>query len=42
MTLSGTRFRGMLQRIELPPPEYSRREVPAILIQWAHTDQYRI
>ena len=42
VTLSGTRVREMLQRIELPPPEYSRREVAEILLQWANTDQYRI
>ncbi|MGH7372451.1 MAG: sulfate adenylyltransferase, partial [Candidatus Methylomirabilales bacterium] len=42
VSLSGTRVREMLQRIELPPPEYSRREVAEILLQWANTDQYRI
>ena len=42
VTLSGTRVREMLQRIELPPPEFSRREVAEILLQWANTDQYRI
>jgi len=42
VTLSGTRVREMLQRIEPPPPEYSRREVAEILLQWANTDQYRI
>jgi sulfate adenylyltransferase len=40
--LSGTRVREMLHRAELPPPEYSRREVAEILLQWADTDQYRI
>jgi len=28
-------LREMLQRIELPLPEYSRREVAAILYHWA-------
>jgi len=42
VSLSGTRVREMLQRIELPPPEYSRREVAEVLLQWANTDQYRI
>jgi len=32
----------MLQRIELPLPEYSRREVAAILHKWADTDEYLI
>jgi sulfate adenylyltransferase len=42
VTLSGTKVREMLTRVELPPPEYSRREVAEILLQWANTDQYRI
>ena len=41
VTLSGTRVREMLQGIELPPPEDSRREVAEILLQWAPTDQFR-
>jgi ATP sulfurylase len=38
--LSGIRVSEMLQRIELPPPEDSRREVAAILLPWAPTDQH--
>ncbi len=33
MTLSGTKVGEVLQRVELPPPEYSRREGAAILLQ---------
>lgn len=39
VTLSGTRVREMLQGIELPPPEDSRREVAAIPRQRANPDQ---
>ncbi|MFQ5881572.1 MAG: sulfate adenylyltransferase [Candidatus Methylomirabilales bacterium] len=42
VSLSGTRVREMLHRVELPPPEYSRREVAEVLLHWANTDQYRI
>jgi sulfate adenylyltransferase len=42
VSLSGTKVREMLHRVELPPAEYSRREVAEILVQWANTDQYRI
>ena len=42
MSLSGTRVREMLQRIVLPPPEDSRREVAAILLQGATPAQYQI
>lgn len=36
--LSGTRLRGRLQRVELPPPQCSRREVAALLLQRATLD----
>ncbi len=42
VSLSGTKVREMLHRIELPPAEYTRREVAEVLLQWANTDQYRI
>lgn len=42
VSLSGTKVREMLHRVELPPAEYSRTEVAEILVQWANTDQYRI
>ena len=38
VTLSETRVRERLQRIELPPPGYSGREVTAMLLQWAIPD----
>jgi len=31
----------MPEGVELPPPEYSRREAAAILLPWANTDQHR-
>jgi len=34
--------REVLQQIELPPPEYSRREVAALLLQCATPAQLRI
>ncbi len=34
--------REVLQQIELPPPEYSRREVAVILLQRATPAQLRI
>ncbi len=42
VSLSGTKVREMLHRVELPPAEYTRREVAEVLLQWANTDQYRI
>jgi sulfate adenylyltransferase len=42
VSLSGTKVREMLHRIELPPAEYTRQEVAEVLLQWANTDQYRI
>ena len=32
ISLSGTQVRDMLQRGELPPPEFSRPEVAAVLV----------
>ncbi|HEU5393664.1 MAG TPA: sulfate adenylyltransferase, partial [Candidatus Methylomirabilis sp.] len=40
VTLSGTRVREMLTRVELPPPEYTRPEVAQVLIQWASERGY--
>lgn len=40
--MAGTRVREMLQRVERPPPEDSRREAAVILFQWATPEQYRI
>ncbi len=42
MTLFGTRVREMVQRIEMPRPEDSRRAVAALLLRWATPAQYRI
>ena len=42
VSLSGTKVREMLLRVELPPAEYTRQEVAQVLLQWANTDQYRI
>ena len=41
VTLSGTKVGELLQWVELPPPEYSRCEVAAILLQWANPGQWR-
>ena len=38
---SGTRVRERLERVEVPPPEDSRRQVAAILLQWATPAQSR-
>ncbi|HEV8663134.1 MAG TPA: sulfate adenylyltransferase [Candidatus Methylomirabilis sp.] len=40
VSLSGTRVREMLTRVELPPPEYTRPEVAQVLIQWASERGY--